>query len=176
MGCMRIDKSCRYYTTCGPGVFLCYIFVMDSDNNANASGSMRGGDALAIEQPAPKNEPIGKQFRRCFFLIFGGSLLMRVGSLGSFVTLFILGLLFIPIAVYGIVLTVIGYKEFRKKRNNFNVPMRIAVIVASIWHLISLIALVVMVVALFTGQFCFLGCSAEQSAFRDVIMNIHSYL
>jgi len=148
---MRENKSCVYYTTSALRNELCYSLNMSENTEL-------------------------KPFKKCFGQMIGGSLVVRGAAFATLATMFILGIITIPIMVAGIAAVIFGIKDYYNNIDSMKSSQRTIMSIGIIWVVISLLALVVAVIMLQSNTFCLLSCKDDEYMIRNAVLFVLLFL
>lgn len=127
-----------------------------------------------VDMTAKVVEP--KSFGKCFSQMIGGSLAVRAAAFVTLSTMFILGIVTIPIMVAGIAAVIFGIKDYYNNMDSMKSSQRTIMSIGIIWAVISLLALVVAIIMLQSNTFCLLSCKDDESMIRDAVLFVLLFL
>ena len=155
---MLKDKSCAYYTTSALPCELCYSLSMNGN----------------VDMTAKAVEP--KSFGKCLGRLIGGSIVLRVAVFVTLATMFILGIVTIPVGIAALSAILFGFADYRASREFMSKAERVVMGIVIVWVTISLLALVAAVIMLTTNNLCLLSCSDTQFALRGAVFFVLLFL
>lgn len=127
-----------------------------------------------VDMTAKVVEP--KSFGKCFGQMIGGSLVVRGAAFATLATMFILGIITIPIMVAGIAAVIFGIKDYCNNIDSMKSSQRTIMNIGIIWAVISLLALVVAVIMLQSNTFCLLSCKDDEYMIRNAVLFVLLFL
>lgn len=126
-----------------------------------------------VDMTAKAVEP--KSFDKCFRRMIGGSLVVRGAAFATLATMFILGIITIPIMVAGIAAVIFEIQDYYNNMDSMKSSQRTIMNIGIIWAVISLLALVVAVIMLQSNTLCLLNCK-DGYMIRDVVLFVLLFL
>lgn len=117
-----------------------------------------------------------KTFKYCMSHILSGSLMVRLCAFLTVMSMFIMGIITLPMILVGIGVVAGGIIRFYKDREYMPRYARVIISVLIGWTAISFAALLILAIMFFTNNFCFTYCSDEELIARDVLLAIMLFL
>ena len=102
--------------------------------------------------------------------------MLRVAVFVTLATMFILGIVTIPVGIAALSAILFGFADYRASREFMSKAERVVMGIVIAWVTISLLALVAAVIMLTTNNLCLLSCSDTQFALRGAVFFVLLFL
>ena len=102
--------------------------------------------------------------------------MLRVAVFVTLATMFILGIVTIPVGIAALSAILFGFADYRASREFMSKAERVVMGIVIVWVTISLLALVAAVIMLTTNNLCLLSCSDTQFALRGAVFFVLLFL